>query len=121
MRQFHILVVDDDPAILEVVARALASEAVKISTARRVAMAREVLMRQPVDLVIADARMPGESGIALACAAREVGVPAILMSGDPEWTEEHGVAPEQYLAKPFAVAELKHRVAASLGGGVEKA
>jgi len=46
--------------------RALASLQVRVSTARRVSVARDVLVRNTVDLVVTDARMPGETGLALA-------------------------------------------------------
>jgi two-component system, OmpR family, phosphate regulon response regulator OmpR len=114
MGQKHILVVDDDPAILELLERALASDRVRVSTARRAAMARDVLMRQPVDLVIADARLPGESGLQLALSARDVGIASILMSGDLEWTAEHGLAAGQFLAKPFELRQLLRLVAERL-------
>ncbi|HYM03571.1 MAG TPA: response regulator [Stellaceae bacterium] len=106
----HVLVVDDDPAILDVVQRALASEGVRVSTARRVSLARDVLNRQTVDLVITDARIPGETGMSLAQAAGERGIAAIVMSGDIEWATEHGIAPEQYLAKPFDLGHLQRLV-----------
>jgi DNA-binding response OmpR family regulator len=106
--QKHVLVVDDDPQILEVLARALASPAVRVSTARRVSIARDVMRRQAVDLIITDARIPGETGLCLAETAKHLGIATILMSGDPEWAIEHGIGPEHYLAKPF---ELRHLLA----------
>lgn len=102
----HVLVVDDDPLILEVVARALASPERRISTARRVSVARDLLARHTIDLVITDARIPGESGLQFAAAARQLGIATIIMSGYPEWIAEHGGEPENYLAKPFDLACL---------------
>lgn len=110
----HVLVVDDDPAILEVVERALAGANFRVSKARRVSVARDVLVRQTVDLVITDARIPGETGLRLAETARELGIALIVMSGDPEWAAEHGMDPEQYLAKPFDLRQLLQLVHASL-------
>jgi two-component system, OmpR family, response regulator len=121
MAQKHILVVDDDPSILDMLSRALTSDQVRVSTARRVSVARDVLMRQSVDLVITDARLPGESGIQLTLSARDVGIASILMSGDLEWTIEHGLHAGQYLAKPFDLKQLLSLVAKHLAddGGVE--
>jgi len=113
----HVLVVDDDPAILEVIERALAAANFRVSKARRVSIARDVLMRQTIDLVITDARIPGETGLRLAETARELGIALIVMSGDPEWAAEHGMDPEQYLAKPFDLRELLQLVHASLEAG----
>jgi two-component system, OmpR family, response regulator len=112
--QKHILIVDDDPAILEVLVRALTSSELRVTTARRVSIAKDILVRQTVDLVIADARIPGETGIALARAAGDLGIDTIIMSGDREWTAEQGIAPEQYLAKPFDLCDLRSLVAARL-------
>jgi two-component system response regulator QseB len=111
----HILVVDDDPLILELIERALALAQFRVSKARRVAIARDVMMRHPVDLVIADARIPGETGLALAETARLLGVALILMTGDPEWADAHGLAAADYLAKPFELTELMARIRAALG------
>jgi DNA-binding response OmpR family regulator len=110
----HVLVVDDDPLILDIIVRALASRQVRVSTARRVSMARDVLIRHTVDLVVTDARMPGETGLALAEKARELGIACIVMSGDPEWAADHGIAPQQYVAKPFDLANLVALVQAAL-------
>lgn len=112
----HVLVVDDDPLILDIVARALASAELRVSTARRASIARDVLARQTIDLVVTDARMPGETGLDLARKARELGIAAIIMSGDPEWAAEHGIAPGQYVAKPFELRSLVALVHAALDG-----
>ena len=113
----HVLVVDDDPAILEVVERALAAENFRVRKARRVSVASDVLVRQTIDLVITDARIPGETGLRLAETAKELGIALIVMSGDPEWAAEHGMDPEQYLAKPFELRQLLQLVHASLHPG----
>jgi DNA-binding response OmpR family regulator len=102
----HVLVVDDDPMILDVIARALNSPELRVSTARRVSLARDLLARQTIDLVVSDARIPGETGLDLAERAKELGIAFILMSGDPEWASDHGLAPGQYLAKPFELRAL---------------
>lgn len=121
MKPKHVLVVDDDPAILEVIERALAAANFRVSKARRVSIARDVLMRQTIDLIITDARIPGETGLRLAETARELGIALIVMSGDPEWAAEHGMDPEQYLAKPFDLRQLLLLVHASLDAGTSLA
>ena len=68
MASKHVLVVDDDPQILEVITRSLCSRDFRISTARRVSMARDVLARHKIDLVLTDARIPGETGLRLGGA-----------------------------------------------------
>jgi DNA-binding response OmpR family regulator len=103
----HVLVVDDDPMVLEIVERALSAANFRVSKARRVAIAKDVLIRQTIDLIISDARISGETGLHLAATVQQLGIAFILMSGDPEWAAEHGIASDQYLAKPF---ELRHLV-----------
>jgi DNA-binding NtrC family response regulator len=104
----HILVVDDEPDVLRLMTRLLGrSEGVRVSTARRAATARAVLMSESVDLMITDARMPGESGVALIRVADELGVPALVISGDTDWALAKGVPPDRLIAKPFKLAALE--------------
>ena len=119
MNPKHVLVVDDDPLILEVIERALCAENFRVSKARRVSVARDLLMRNRIDLVITDARIPGETGLRLAETAHEHGIALILMSGDPEWAAEHGMDPAHYLAKPFELQRLLQLVHAALPAGGE--
>ena len=116
----HVLVVDDDPLILDFVARALADARLRVSTARRASLARDVIMRQPVDLIITDVRMPGETGLHLAETAKQLGIATILMSGDLEWAEAHGLPRDHYLAKPFELRHLLALVEANLAGAGDR-
>lgn len=102
----HILVVDDDPQILEVVSRSLDTAHYRVSTARRVSVARDALTRQKIDLVLTDARLPGESGLDLAETTRALGIATVIMSGDREWVEQRGFAHGDYLEKPFSLHRL---------------
>lgn len=102
----HVLVVDDDPQILEVAARALEAACFRVSTARRVSVARALLARSKIDLVLTDARLPGESGLMLAETTRALGIATIVMSGDHEWLAARGIARTQYLEKPFQLRAL---------------
>jgi DNA-binding NtrC family response regulator len=107
----HILVVDDEPDILGMLTRLLdTGPDVRVTTARRASVARAILMREGADLVITDARMPGENGIALAKLADELGIPAIIMTGDHDWAIEKGAERELLLVKPFDVAVMRNLV-----------
>ena len=111
----HILVVDDEPDILRFLTALLEQQnETRVTTARRSSVARSVLMRESVDLIIADARMPGESGVALALAAAEFGVPTIIMTGDRLWALAQGAPPESLLDKPFDAEELQARISQQL-------
>ncbi|HUZ74572.1 MAG TPA: response regulator [Stellaceae bacterium] len=117
----RILVVDDDPSVLELVARALAAADMQVTTARRVAVARAILSREHFDLILTDARMPGETGLEFAEMTRALGIATIVMSGEPEWNTAHGMKAQNYLAKPFDIARLLAVVAALDGDGPTEA
>jgi two-component system OmpR family response regulator len=113
----RILVVDDHEEVLELVERALVRDAHAVVTARSVAEARACLAAESVELVVLDLGLPDGSGETFCreLRAREPG-PAVLIL-----TAENRVASrvrcldagaDDYLAKPFAVAELRARVRA---------
>ena len=102
----HILVVDDDLDICEVVRDLLENNGWRVSMATQGAVMRRVVAAETVDLVILDMLMPGESGASLAQHARECGLPVLLMTGDPG----HRAAVEDsgfpFLLKPFRGVDL---------------
>jgi DNA-binding NtrC family response regulator len=107
----HILIVDDEPDVLHALGSLLAQrENVRVTPARRATVARAVLMREQVDLVITDARMPGENGVSLAEAAAELGIPTIVMTGDSAWAIAHGAKTESLIEKPLDVAAMWSRI-----------
>jgi DNA-binding NtrC family response regulator len=107
----HILVVDDEPDVLRFLTGLLAPQVgTRVTTARRSSVARAVLMRETVDLLITDARMPGENGVALAQSAAECGIPTIIMTGDTEWAVAQGAEPTLLLEKPFDARALQERI-----------
>ena len=77
-----ILVVDDDPAIREVLAHALADAGYQVEQASDGLMALKQIARQAPDLILADIRMPHLDGIGLATvlAPHTPPIPIILMS-----------------------------------------
>jgi two-component system, NtrC family, response regulator HydG len=116
-----LLVVDDAPATLEVLERNLASQGFRIFTASGVTEAIRILDAAPVDLVITDLKMPGESGLDLIRHVREnfKDKEVMMITGYP--TVESAVTAvktgaEEYLAKPFTDEELF----AAVGRALEK-
>jgi two-component system OmpR family response regulator len=110
----HILVVDDQKEICEVVQQYLSSEGYRVSAAHDGTGMRRVMGQDDVDLVILDLMLPGEDGLTLARALREestVGI--IILTGRGETVDriiglEMGA--DDYLPKPFHLRELLARV-----------
>jgi two-component system phosphate regulon response regulator OmpR len=114
----HLLIVDDDRRIRDLLSRYLAHEGYRVTTANNAAEARAKLNGMDFDLLILDVMMPGENGLDLARSLRQSsGVPILVLSarGEPEMRIkglEIGV--DDYVAKPFEPRELSLRVASIL-------
>jgi two-component system OmpR family response regulator len=110
----HILVVDDQKDVCDVVAEYLAGEGYRVSTAQSGDEMRRVLAQSPADLVILDLMLPGEDGLALARSLRsESQMGIIIVTGRGELVDriiglEMGA--DDYLPKPFNLRELLARV-----------
>ncbi len=110
----HILVVDDQKEICDVVQQYLSSEGYRVSVANEGAGMRRVMGQSAVDLVILDLMLPGEDGLTLARQLREEsGVGIIILTGRGETVDriiglEMGA--DDYLPKPFHLRELLARV-----------
>jgi len=111
----HILVVDDQKEICDVVQEYLSSEGYRVSTAHDGGGMRRVLSQASVDLVILDLMLPGEDGLTLARSLRDEqsGIGIIILTGRGETVDriiglEMGA--DDYLPKPFHLRELLARV-----------
>jgi DNA-binding response OmpR family regulator len=110
----HILIVDDQKEICDMVQDYLSSEGYRVSTAHDGGGMRRVIAQSAVDLVILDLMLPGEDGLTLARSLREesnVGI--IILTGRGETVDriiglEMGA--DDYLPKPFHLRELLARV-----------
>jgi len=106
-----ILVVDDSPETIELIARNLESLGYEIYSASNVQSALKLLLTIKVNLVISDLKMPGESGIELVRHVNEnyKGVGTLVITGFPSIQgaiESIKVGAEEYLVKPFTDEEL---------------
>lgn len=114
----HILVVDDDGDVRNVVVDMLREHGYRVSAAIDGASMRDFLTGDgPCDVIILDALMPGESSKDLALHAKELGLPLVMISGSPEVTQftiEHGL---QLLEKPFRMSELYDALDQAIGRG----
>ena len=110
----HILIVDDQREICDLVQEYLSGEGYRVSTAQDGAEMRRVMAQSPVDLVILDLMLPGEDGLTLARSLRqELSVGIIILTGRGEIVDriiglEMGA--DDYLPKPFHLRELLARV-----------
>jgi len=111
----HLLVVDDDRRIRDLLSRFLASEGYRVSTAETAADARAKLNGLSFDLLILDVMMPGESGFDFAKALRGTSNVPILMLTARDAAESRikglEIGADDYLAKPFEPRELSLRIA----------
>jgi two-component system OmpR family response regulator len=114
----HILIVDDQQEICDVVQEYLTGEGYRVSAAHDGSGMRRVLAQGHVDLVILDLMLPGEDGLTLARSLRsESGIGIIILTGRGETVDriiglEMGA--DDYLPKPFHLRELLARVKAVL-------
>jgi two-component system OmpR family response regulator len=114
----HILIVDDQREICDLVQDYLSGEGYRVSTAQNGTEMRKVMAQSPVDLVILDLMLPGEDGLTLARSLRqEASVGIIILTGRGEIVDriiglEMGA--DDYLPKPFHLRELLARVKAVL-------
>lgn len=110
----HILVVDDQREICDVVHDYLSGEGYRVSTAHDGVGMRRILAQSQVDLVVLDLMLPGEDGLTLARFLREeFNVGIIILTGRGETVDriiglEMGA--DDYLPKPFHLRELLARV-----------
>ena len=110
----HLLVVDDDARLRELLRRYLSENGFRITTAGDAAEARAVLARFAFDLAVLDVMMPGESGLDLTRElCREGRLPVLLLTAMAEPEDrvnglEQGA--DDYLAKPFEPRELVLRI-----------
>jgi two-component system phosphate regulon response regulator OmpR len=114
----HLLVVDDDRRIRDLLSRFLSTEGYRISTADSAAMARAKLASLSFDLLILDVMMPGETGFEFARDIRQTSAVPILMLTARDAAESRIIGLElgadDYVSKPFEPRELSLRIASIL-------
>jgi two-component system response regulator RegX3 len=128
-----ILVVDDEPAIVDAVTYALRASGFEVDTFGDGESALEAARRDGYDVLVLDVRLPGLSGIEICRRLRsESDVPILILTAmDAEVDRVLGLeaGADDYVTKPFSVAELVSRVRAILrrreldraaGGGVRR-
>ena len=115
LRPTHILVIDDDADVRELVAEYLGKNDMRVSVG---SSGREMFDREAIDLVLLDLKLPGEDGMQLARSLRErAAVPIVLLTGRNEEADRVmglELGADDYVTKPFSPRELLARVRAVL-------
>jgi DNA-binding response OmpR family regulator len=112
--QPHILAVDDDPTMRELVADYLGQNELRVTTVADGHSMAEVLDREVVDLVLLDLRLQTEDGMSLARRLRDESmIPIIMLTGRREEADRVmglELGADDYLTKPFSPRELLARI-----------
>jgi two-component system, OmpR family, response regulator len=117
MSALRILLVEDEVRLLESMKRGLTEEGFTVEGAESAEVAEEIIAGGALDLVVLDLQLPGKSGIELLREMRAAGnqTPVLILTA--RGSLEDRVAGldsggDDYLAKPFAFAELVARIKA---------
>lgn len=121
----HILIVEDEPAIVDNVAYALAEQGFRTSAAGYGSAALAAVAKGDVDLVVLDIGLPDMSGIDVCRALREdADVPVIFLTArndEVDRIQGFELGADDYIVKPFSPRELAVRVQAVLRGSGSRA
>jgi DNA-binding response OmpR family regulator len=114
----HILALDDDADVRKILLEYLGAQDFRVSAVARGPEMLAVLEHEPVDLLVLDLRLPGESGLRLAGQVREMSkVPILILSGQSDEADRVmglELAADDYVTKPFSPRELLARIRALL-------
>jgi two-component system, OmpR family, response regulator len=112
--QPHILIVDDDPQIRDVLQEYFTANELRVSVTSSGKEMTKILLDQAIDLVVLDLRLAGEDGMALARKLREESaIPIIMLTGVRDEADRVmglELGADDYLTKPFSPRELLARV-----------
>ena len=115
----HLLVIDDDRRIRELLSRYLGDHGFRVSVAADAAAARRKLNSLEFDLLIVDIMMPGETGLSFteSLRAESDNVPVLMLTALADTDDRISgleVGADDYLPKPFEPRELLLRISSIL-------
>src|ERR1700761_4980039 len=110
----HLLVVDDDREICELLSNFLAKHGFRVSIAHDARSMTQALQTGRISLVVLDLMLPGEDGLSLCRRLRATStLPVVMLTAMSEETDRINgleMGADDYLAKPFNPRELLARV-----------
>jgi two-component system OmpR family response regulator len=114
----HVLAVDDDPSVRELISTYLGDHDMRVTAVPGEAEMAAVLERERVDLVLLDLRLKGQDGMQIARNLRATSkLPIIILTGRLEEADRVmglELGADDYLTKPFSPRELLARIRALL-------
>jgi DNA-binding response OmpR family regulator len=114
----HILAVDDDPSVRQMIAHYLGDNEMRVTTLASGRDIVDVMARETIDLVVLDLRLPGEDGMQIARKLRDDSdIPIIMLTGRKDEADRVmglELGADDYLTKPFSPRELLARIRALL-------
>jgi DNA-binding response OmpR family regulator len=112
--QPHVLVVDDDPQVRELLEEYLSQNALRVTVVSSGADIDRVLAEETIDLIVLDLRLKGEDGMAIARTVRAgSAIPIIILTGVRDEADRVmglELGADDYLTKPFSPRELLARI-----------
>lgn len=113
----RLLVVDDDVEVRDLLVRALERDGHSVHAVTTAADARRILREQTIDVIVLDLALPDQSGVDLCTELRAEldPVPVLILTAHNDVSERVralDAGADDFLAKPFAVVELRARVRA---------
>jgi len=110
----HVLVVDDDSRLRQLLTRYLSNNGYRVSNAADAAEARRKLAHLQFDILVVDVMMPGETGLSLTKSLRdEIDVPILMLTAlEKVESRIEGLeaGADDYMPKPFEPRELLLRI-----------
>ena len=115
----HIVLIEDEPGIVDFIDRGLKARGLEVRAAMDGDRGLDLALAEHVDLVVLDLMLPGRSGMEVLheLTHRRPGLPVIVLTARGEIEDRVGgldAGAVDYLVKPFALAELEARVRAQL-------
>jgi DNA-binding response OmpR family regulator len=112
--QPHILVIDDDPQIRELLQEYLTENGLRVSVASTGKQMTQTLIEESIDLIILDLRLAGEDGMAITRSLRDQSaIPIVMLTGVRDEADRVmglELGADDYLTKPFSPRELLARI-----------